>query len=272
MSIAENPPSSSFYSLFASGVKRLCRPLRRPLPRPQATVRALGWAAVLIVLLVLIHSVDAPVSKTLRALPPPLTQFFEAITDIGLAGVTLWPSGLAVLFGLIVLSRQTSPWGFYTRLWAALLLRLSFVFVAVAGSGLIVTAVKRVFGRPRPWSEPLDPAVFEFFTLKSQFVSFPSGHATAIAGGCVALALLFPRARWALAALAVLVCISRIVVGAHFPADIVAGVALGSAFTMGTWRWFASRALIFPAHGGYQPSASTERLVSRLVSGVRKRH
>ena len=260
-------PAPGYPALFAAAVRRLCRPVRRHVARPAHGTALLGWGLVVLILLAFIHLVDEPVSKTLRALPPPISWFFALITDIGLAGVTLWPSGLGIVAGLLVLSRRKRPWTFPSRLLGAVLLRLSFVFIAVAGSGLIVTAVKRVFGRPRPWAEPVNAATFEFFTLKSQYVSFPSGHATAIAAGCVALALLFPRARGFLAVLALLVAVSRIVVGAHFPADILAGAAFGTAFTLGTWRWYAARALIFPASGALQSTASTGRIVSRLVSG-----
>jgi membrane-associated phospholipid phosphatase len=67
--------------------------------------------------------------------------------------------------------------------------------------------------------------------------SFPSGHAAGTAALCVALlALAVPRlgraARFACVAAAVLVCAavaaSRVVLGVHYPSDVVAGLLLGT--------------------------------------------
>ena len=107
---------------------------------------------------------------------------------------------------------------------------------AVALQALVVFAIKAAVGRvrpwialrlPDPWGAPHDP-------------SFPSGHA---AGSfCVAVFLAFAlpvawratpgRARAVVAAvfvLAVLIALSRVYLGAHFPGDVLAGAALGGA-------------------------------------------
>ncbi|HEX2048015.1 MAG TPA: phosphatase PAP2 family protein [Acidimicrobiales bacterium] len=59
-------------------------------------------------------------------------------------------------------------------------------------------------------------------------LGFVSGHAAvAVALAVVAFPYLGPRARWAVAALAVFVCVARVYVGAHLPLDVVGGAALG---------------------------------------------
>jgi len=60
--------------------------------------------------------------------------------------------------------------------------------------------------------------------------SFPSGHATFSVLLAAALSPGVPRAaKWALWVFAMLVCVSRVSVGAHFPADVLAGALLAAA-------------------------------------------
>lgn len=59
--------------------------------------------------------------------------------------------------------------------------------------------------------------------------SFPCGHATTAAAAATALALLVPRWRVPAAAIALLVGASRVLLGVHFVADVLAGFALGAA-------------------------------------------
>lgn len=57
--------------------------------------------------------------------------------------------------------------------------------------------------------------------------SFPSGHATFAWALAVVLAAKEPRARYFFYALAILISFSRIYLGVHYPADIVAGSMVG---------------------------------------------
>ncbi len=64
---------------------------------------------------------------------------------------------------------------------------------------------------------------------KTTDFSFPSDHATAV--GAVAVGLLLSNRRWGVIAvgLAVLMALARVYVGAHYPGDVLAGLALGAA-------------------------------------------
>jgi undecaprenyl-diphosphatase len=57
--------------------------------------------------------------------------------------------------------------------------------------------------------------------------SFPSGHAASAAAFTTAVALELPATAIPLAPLAFAVAASRVVIGVHYPSDVIAGVALG---------------------------------------------
>ena len=57
--------------------------------------------------------------------------------------------------------------------------------------------------------------------------SFPSGDAALAAGAAVALGIVSPRLRWPALLFAAAVALSRVVVGVHYPSDVVAGAVIG---------------------------------------------
>ncbi|MFJ6574212.1 phosphatase PAP2 family protein [Streptomyces sp. NPDC091292] len=59
--------------------------------------------------------------------------------------------------------------------------------------------------------------------------SFPSSHATSAAAAVVAYGALHPAGERVVTPLAAAMCVSRLVVGVHYPTDVVAGAALGAA-------------------------------------------
>lgn len=72
----------------------------------------------------------------------------------------------------------------------------------------------------------------------------PSGHSASAFAGAVVLAFLVPRAAPYLIALASVMAFSRIYVGVHWPSDVVAGAALGTAVALAAIlavrRWSAA--------------------------------
>jgi undecaprenyl-diphosphatase len=85
----------------------------------------------------------------------------------------------------------------------------------------------------------------------SVYASFPSGHAITAFACAVALGYFLPRLRWALLTLAVLVAISRVVVGAHYASDVIAGAAIGWLSAVLVRRAFATRGIAFKLAGGH---------------------
>jgi undecaprenyl-diphosphatase len=104
--------------------------------------------------------------------------------------------------------------------------------VVVLGAGYVATGflvpwLKSVADFPRPFVA-LGRDVVTVVGHASHSGTFPSGHATFVFLLCAALCPGVPKAiRWGLWIFAGIVALSRIVVGAHFPADVLAGAVLG---------------------------------------------
>jgi membrane-associated phospholipid phosphatase len=106
----------------------------------------------------------------------------------------------------------------------AIVLALAFIVLIPIGF-----AAKELVHRPHPTIPESD---FLLAQDPNEY-SYPSGHATIVsAGAAIALALFNDSKRklaisLALTAEAILVCISRVYVGGHYPLDVVGGILLG---------------------------------------------
>jgi diacylglycerol kinase family enzyme/membrane-associated phospholipid phosphatase len=106
-------------------------------------------------------------------------------------------------------------------------------------SGVVNSALKPVFGRRRPdlGAHPVHRLLHEALTTHS----FPSGHSSSAGAFVTGVALECPAAGAALAPLALAVGYSRVHVGVHYPGDVVAGLAVGSAVAVATQHWWRIR-------------------------------
>ncbi|MFF7179639.1 phosphatase PAP2 family protein [Streptomyces sp. NPDC008121] len=104
----------------------------------------------------------------------------------------------------------------------------------IGAAHLTSMAVKRLVRRPRPGPEPYAPLV-----RTAGRHSFPSSHATSAAAAAVALGTLRPPGRRLLVPAAAAMCLSRLVVGVHYPTDVAAGALLGAATATAGRRWLA---------------------------------
>lgn len=115
--------------------------------------------------------------------------------------------------------------------------------LAIAVTGAAVNLAKWVVGRERPplWALAQGLEIHVPFGIPTD-KSFPSGHSQTAFGTAVYLALLYPRAAPVLLALALLVGISRIALGVHFPGDVVVGACVGAAGSLVAHLWTVRRA------------------------------
>jgi len=70
---------------------------------------------------------------------------------------------------------------------------------------------------------------FDAFIVPSDKFSFPSGHAAAAFVFATVISHFYPSLTWLSFGLATLIGSARVMLGVHFPTDIVAGAALGLA-------------------------------------------
>lgn len=161
--------------------------------------------------------IDRAVTDAIRYITSPqLTAAMKFITYWGNTG-TLWVIVPLTIVAVFLLGR---------RLAGTLLPAFSAM-----GGWVLTEALKWLFHRPRPNENPLIPA---------DGFSFPSGHAlmAVVFYGAIAYLLFInlspsPLRRLATAGLTLLILligVSRVYLGVHYPSDVLAGFAAGGAW------------------------------------------
>ena len=100
-----------------------------------------------------------------------------------------------------------------------------YVFCSVLLAFLTTGLLKVLIGRSRPFV--LGGSYFEPWNFEKVAHSMPSGHTAVSFAALVMIGMLFPRIKWATWTLAVVIGVSRIYVGAHWPSDVIFGAFVG---------------------------------------------
>lgn len=207
-------------------------------------IEALIALVVILAIFVTAWAGDEAIALAMRGAPPTVYKVFLQVTKIGESG-WIFATALAVMIAALLARHR----GFGPRTDAglgALAGRAFFVIGVNAVSGVLSLIVKTLFGRARPrLYDVVGPFHFDMFSIKSSVLSFPSGHSVTAFATATALAFMAPRASRILIGVALLVGVSRVVTGAHYPSDVIGGMALGVATAIFMRRAFAARGIVF---------------------------
>jgi undecaprenyl-diphosphatase len=211
----------------------------RKLARHSLWLSIAGAAAVIALMLVfdrteiqLMPSRGAPGLWPIRI----LTDFGKDENVLSVLGVVL--VGVALVAAGLHGTRRTLLLGLGTR--------LQFLFLSVALSVFVGEILKYLIGRGRPFvGGKADPFNFIPFEGTGAYASLPSGHAITAFALAFAVSALWPRLRVFMFTYAIVILLTRLVLLAHHPSDVVAGALVGMVGAMAVRYWFAARRLGF---------------------------
>lgn len=237
--------------------------LRRPAGPAPAVRIWLPVAGIAVAILVAALLLDSASVGWARDLPHWFTRFGEIGSRIGQSEWYLVPTGVLALLLFLGDWRRTSE--SLRAGWATIGAMSAYAFFAVGGGAIVVNILKIIFGRGRPLMfDELGWLTIHPFTSGYSFASFPSGHSTTAGAVIVVGWLLLPRLRVLFVAFAIAIPVSRILVGAHYPSDVIAGLSVGAGVAYFSARFLARRriAFIIDGAGHIRPKA---QLISASV-------
>ncbi|HWT13116.1 MAG TPA: phosphatase PAP2 family protein [Allosphingosinicella sp.] len=156
-----------------------------------------------------------------------LMLFFYAGNRADVAAVARWVTELGGAVALLAATGFGAGMLLFRRDW-----RSAVLLVAVTLSGRLLVALQK------DWTARIRPDA-QGHLVPVESLSFPSGHAANATLVWLCLAMLLPRgarsralAVWAAVWLALAVGASRVVLGVHWPSDVIGGWAFGLFWTL----------------------------------------
>ncbi|MBO0737026.1 MAG: phosphatase PAP2 family protein [Alphaproteobacteria bacterium] len=199
--VARDPPGASIQGLQK--------------PSPTVAILAVLTVATAVAGLAGFEWLDRPIAFAVHDALVPLQPAVRFITAFGLGGPYL------ILTALAAVSLRIA--GYNPAAW-----RSGYIFLAVAGSGLLVDIIKLLAGRARPKLWFADHAYgFTGPSLHATYWSFPSGHSVTAGALAFALSITVPRLRPAWIVGALMIGTSRVLLDAHYLSDVIVGFYVG---------------------------------------------
>jgi lipid A 4'-phosphatase len=225
-----------------------------------------GTAAVAILVTLSAATLDRPLALFFHTRDPGIHALLDLIGRLGRADG--WLTVFAIAFVALhwggILPRLRSSRR-RLRVWSAI---PAFLFASIASSGIVVDVLKVIFGRARPkLLFGADFYGFTWFGWSADHWSFPSGHAATIVALLTALWCLWPSHLLFYMLVGAIVAASRIVGGAHFLGDAIAGAWLGVLITRGVMRLFV-RGGIDLAAARRPPPGEMSPWICRRAGGI----
>ncbi|MCB8838885.1 phosphatase PAP2 family protein [Aurantimonas sp. VKM B-3413] len=180
--------------------------------------------------------------------PPWLEELGRDLTALGGTGILVMITVFVALY-LLFSGKRRSMW---------------LVLAAIGSGQMMGRLLKMGFDRPRPDLVPHGSYVYT--------ASFPSGHSMMSAIVYLTLATLVarvePRRRvrayliTCACFLTILVGVSRVYLGVHWPSDVLAGWTAGAAWALGWWlvaQWLE-------AHGAVDPEEGSDEITAEAAA------
>jgi undecaprenyl-diphosphatase len=211
----------------------------RKLARHSLWLSAAG-AALVIVLMVVFDQTEI---QLMPARGTPSLWPILILTDFGKDEYVLSVLGIVLVTVALVAAGLR---GARRALLLGLGTRLQYLFLSVALSVFVTEILKYLIGRGRPFvGGKANP--FNFIPLEGTgaYTSLPSGHAVTAFALAFAVSALWPRLRVFMFTYAIVILLTRLVLLAHHPSDVVAGALVGMVGAMAVRYWFAARRLGF---------------------------
>ncbi|MBR0829814.1 phosphatase PAP2 family protein [Bradyrhizobium manausense] len=197
-------------------------------------------ATMIIVLMLLLDKTEI---ELMPARGTPGLWPIRILTDFGKDAYVLWALAAALVIVALV---AASKHGTSRALWLGFGTRLQFLFLSVLTSVLIGEVLKFTIGRGRPFvGGTANPYNFIPFQGTEAHFSLPSGHALTAFALAFAVGALWPRLRVFMFTYAIVIALTRLVLLAHHPSDVMGGALVGIVGAMAVRYWFAARRLGF---------------------------
>jgi membrane-associated phospholipid phosphatase len=184
------------------------------------------FTAISLIFSFFVSFVDKDATYLSKNLPPIYHHLSQLLTKIG-DSLYIFIVCTSLIFLSLTLLKKTA--GKKIKMIAKVVIsHCMLFFFSTLFSGLIAQIIKHLVGRARPkLIEEFGIFNLKGLSFQASFASLPSGHSVTAFSIAYLLTLYMPKYRIVFYLIATSVGISRVVLGSHYPSDVIAGAVLG---------------------------------------------